>query len=239
MKIPKVLHQIWLGPRPMHPLMVSWRERLAALHPGWELNLWREGGGPATLTCGRLEIASSYPELLARACHLSQRSNIWRYEIVSRFGGVYLDTDVEPLRPFDDLLAGLEAFVARKTQAPQVGFCWQRALNVPPLAYVTGLFGCVPGHPWTAELLACLTARDPSASLSMGTDYFTSVTLRHPKVTLLPERSMLFEAPADWAEAKREKRVPEAVYRGGGPELRAVHHWSSLWYPTGFEPLSR
>jgi hypothetical protein len=101
------------------------------------------------------------------------------------------------------------------------------------------MFGAVPGHPWVVELLAELGTCDAAKSLSMGTGYFTQVTRRHPEVTMMPNGAVLFAAPADWAEAKRERRMPEAVYRGGDPGLYAVHHWSSIWYPSGFAPLLR
>lgn len=269
MKIPRTFHQIWLGDQPMHPLMVVWRRRWIDLHPNWRFAFWREGKepatlGPATLTCEHTEIKSSWPELLARSCHLAQRANIWRYEIVNRFGGVYIDTDIEPLRPLDDLLTDLEAFAVRRARPLQIPGPWAHAapartfrspwghvLVLPatqlprpeppsfPPVYENAMFGAAPGHPWTAELLAGLPACDPTASLSMGVDYLTPVTLRHPEVAVLPEGAVLFQAPADWAAAKRERRVPEAVYRGGAPGLRAVHHWSSLWYPSGFAPLTR
>ena len=271
-KIPKIFHQIWLGDHPMHPLMVDWRRRWVDLHPGWRFDFWREGhrpeghrpegSAPATLTCDHAEIESSRPELLARACHQAQRANIWRYEIVARFGGVYVDTDIEPIRPLDDLLGGLEAFAVRRAPPPRKPSPWEHAipprtfrspwghvLTLPalqpprpappssPPVYENAMFGAAPGHPWTKELLANLHTCDPAASLSMGVDYLTPATLRHPEVAVLPEGAVLFQAPADWAAAKREKKVPEAVYRGGGPELRAVHHWASLWYPSGFAPI--
>ena len=35
MLVPKVIHYIWLGSKPMHPLMVAWRKKWAELHPTW------------------------------------------------------------------------------------------------------------------------------------------------------------------------------------------------------------
>jgi mannosyltransferase OCH1-like enzyme len=39
-----------------------------------------------------------------RASNFGEKSDIWRYEILFRLGGVYVDTDFECVRPFDSLL---------------------------------------------------------------------------------------------------------------------------------------
>ena len=63
-----------------------------------------------------------------------------RYELLLAHGGVHLGLDVECFRNIEDLLDGLPAFTARED-----GF---RA--------GTGLFGCVPGHPFLAAVVAAL-----------------------------------------------------------------------------------
>ncbi|NBV41108.1 glycosyl transferase, partial [bacterium] len=39
MAIPKILHQVWLGPKEMPAQFVSWREQWRRLHPDWEYML--------------------------------------------------------------------------------------------------------------------------------------------------------------------------------------------------------
>ena len=41
------------------------------------------------------------------ARNLAERADVLRYEILRRHGGVYVDVDVECLRPLDDLLTGV------------------------------------------------------------------------------------------------------------------------------------
>ncbi len=56
-------------------------------------------------------------------------SNYARLDILSEFGGVYLDTDIEVLRDFDDLLEN-EFFI---------GFMWDSTLG-------TAVIGSSPRH---------------------------------------------------------------------------------------------
>lgn len=63
------------------------------------------------------------------------RSDLVRYEVVARYGGVYLDTDVECFAPIDRLLDGVRLFMANEFS--------NRSGNY--------MFGATPNHPalWT------------------------------------------------------------------------------------------
>src|SRR5207244_4182175 len=76
----------------------SWRR----LHPAWNYEFWDAA------RCRAL-IADDYPSYLAlydRYRHRIQRVDAVRYFLLYRHGGVYLDMDIECLRPIDDLIAG-------------------------------------------------------------------------------------------------------------------------------------
>lgn len=92
--IPKVAHYVWLGGA-IPAFFRSNMERFRELHPTWEVHLWH--GLPNEL-----------PAELRRAClrqhQICMRSDIIRVWLLHRFGGIYLDGDVFPVRPFDDLL---------------------------------------------------------------------------------------------------------------------------------------
>ena len=233
--IPRVVHQIWLGGGPMHPLMRDWHARWKVLNPDWDVFMWEDDPADKLVLRregDRIVLPTSLADLMERACHLSQRSNIWRYELIRRLGGLYADTDVEPLRP----LGGLLNEYCACTVLRQVSYAWCEC----------AFFGAAPDHPWTGELVTGLRDRDPTQTLSMGTEYFTRTTLRHPEVALLTSRHVLSRPPGqgsadDWAKYKREAKVPDSPEDNGvaGPEAVAKHHWSSSWYPTGFRPAQK
>jgi inositol phosphorylceramide mannosyltransferase catalytic subunit len=217
--IPKTIHYIWLGGKPMHPLMVQWRQEWESLHPGWEVKIWSETPGrPASLTSWHETLDSSFPELLRDSCHLSQKSNIWRYELLHRLGGLYLDTDFEPLKCIEPLIVGLKAFA---------GKC--HVANSPNMTIgCGGMFGCVSRDPWTKDLIENMPSRDPGISMSLGASYFNEITSRHPEVHLFEPDvfySQRCEQPGHY-----KSPIPTAAY--------AVHRWSSKWFPDGFKPLT-
>ena len=94
--IPKVIHYCWFGKGPLPPLaekcIASWRRFL----PDYEIREWNEenfdvGTIPYT--------ADAY-----KAGKYAFVSDYARFWVLYRYGGVYFDTDVEVIRPMDDVL---------------------------------------------------------------------------------------------------------------------------------------
>lgn len=201
----------------MHPLMVKWKQKWESLHPEWKVKVWSETKGrTASLTCWDETIDSSFPELLRHCCHLSQRSNIWRYELLHQLGGLYLDTDFEPVKCLDPLIMGLKAFAGR---------C--HVVNSSSTTIGNSIIGCVPRHDWTKDLICNLTSQDPGTSMSMGSGYFNEITSKHPEIHLFDPDvfySQRWEQPAHY-----KPPIPTTAY--------AVHRWSSKWFPNSFKPI--
>lgn len=95
--IPRTFHQIWLGPDPLPAEYAEYQRSWTHHHPDWELRVWTEDNLPDGLR---------RPEAAEKLRAPAERSDILRLEILSRFGGVYVDTDFECLRPIEPLLEG-------------------------------------------------------------------------------------------------------------------------------------
>jgi inositol phosphorylceramide mannosyltransferase catalytic subunit len=111
-----ILHQMWVGPE-MPAQFADWGYELQVMHPDWEYRLWGDGD------FGWLHNQDVYDraEELVPDHKVGQlRSNVARYEILHRYGGVWLDADVEPLRPLDGLV-GPQAWAGWERQDEWVG----------------------------------------------------------------------------------------------------------------------
>jgi inositol phosphorylceramide mannosyltransferase catalytic subunit len=103
MQIPRVFHQVWVGPDPLPAEFVQYRQTWLDHHPGWELRFWTEDNLPEGLR--RTEV---YQRIRSPA----ERSDILRLELVYRYGGVYVDTDFECLRSLEPLIEDVDFFIA-------------------------------------------------------------------------------------------------------------------------------
>jgi mannosyltransferase OCH1-like enzyme len=98
--IPRIFHQIWLGPHPLPDELAAYVESWRTHHPGWQHRLWTEETLPPGLQ------RAVYERLRSPA----ERSDVLRLEVLARHGGIYVDTDFECLRPLDPLLEAVDLF---------------------------------------------------------------------------------------------------------------------------------
>jgi mannosyltransferase OCH1-like enzyme len=108
--IPRTIHQIWLGPDPVPEEHGPWIESWKRHHPLWEHRMWTEDNLPDD---------PIRREVLDRLRIPVERADILRLEVLYRYGGVYVDTDLECLRPLDGVLAG-ESFVGVQLKPQRV-----------------------------------------------------------------------------------------------------------------------
>jgi mannosyltransferase OCH1-like enzyme len=229
--IPKIIHYIWLGQKPMPPLMNQWRAKWAFLHPSWTIKVWKEMPGlPNTqLMCGNEILKCRHPIYLMKCPTLAKRSDVWRYDLLEQHGGLYLDTDYEPIKCIEEIISGKTAFA---------GQCITRhgwTENDPIGKFKTeigcSLIGSSPHHPWMRDLFENIEKQDPIHQLSLAFPYITEITSRHPEVHLFSPDTFY---PVRWDQYANTHSLckihpPKTSY--------AIHQWSSTWFPSGLKPL--
>ncbi len=94
--IPKTIHYCWFGHGPLPELaqkcLASWRKYL----PDYEIKEWNEDNFDVNII--------PYTAEAYRAGKFAFVSDYARFWVLYRYGGVYFDTDVEVIRPMDDII---------------------------------------------------------------------------------------------------------------------------------------
>ncbi len=202
MSIPHVFHHVWVSgdemPESVRLARKTWIDR----HPDWGSKIWRLED--LTWLRNRRLFESARP--------YSQKADFARYEILLRFGGVYLDTDMECLRPIDTLVDGYEFFSGRE----------------PGDNIAAGIIGAEPAHPIIREVVERLPAScllHPSSRLDMTTGpRLLDRTIQdghwegRPGIRIFPPA--FFYPYAYWEPWRRHEEFPRAF---------AVHHWGHSW----------
>lgn len=96
MKIPKIIHYVWFGKTKKNDLFYKCLESWKKFCPDYEIKEWNEDN-----------IDFSENEYTKQAYELKKfgfTGDYLRAKILYEFGGIYLDTDVEITKSFDDLL---------------------------------------------------------------------------------------------------------------------------------------
>lgn len=182
-------------------------EKACALHPAWEHVTLRDPVDP-----------TDFPSTSAYwvGCETgAQLADLIRVEEVYRRGGVYIDSDVEVLRPFDSLL-GASMFAA-----------WQDHSWV-----CNAVFGAEPGHTALGTILKLSIARQGAGTLAAGIETFHEVVHNRDDILLLPPGAFY---PYHWtvrdlyaAEHPGGQGLREAISEDN-PWAFCMHHWHGSW----------
>lgn len=196
--IPRILHRT--VPETPDPVADGWWAMFEEMHPDWELVTHRDPLDPA-----------EWPEtsdLWAACSSGAQLADLIRLEALWRWGGVYVDSDVQPLRPLDSLLA-VSAFAG-----------YEDRNSVP-----NAVLGASAGHPAIRACLDLIRTRIPGPTWEAGPGVTTEVFRGRSDVVLLPPEALY---PVHYKD--------KALHLGSfdpacHPWAFTLHHWAGSWLP--------
>ena len=160
--IPKIIHYIWLGGKPLPELaeqcIVSWQKHM----PDWQIMRWDE----TTLQKSNcwLDQMPLYVQQAYAARKFAFVSDYIRLWALEQYGGLYMDVDFLVFRPFDDLMDKYLAFAGYEGSKRQ--------------PVMQGVIASEPHGAWVRDMLATYDTRtfikeDGSLDMTPNTAYFT------------------------------------------------------------------
>lgn len=246
--IPKVIHYCWFGRNPLPELaqkcIASWRKYL----PDYEIKEWNEDNFDVNIIP---YTAEAYR--LKKYAFVSDYARFW---VLYKYGGLYFDTDVEVIKPLDDIIA----------KGPFVGCelapsCETRLL-IPFLAAGLGL-GAVPHMDlyrrvldiylrkhlmdWhgvqTDTVVTILTSLigEKHQTLDLSKiqeaegvtiyphEYFCPLTALTNKLEITGNTRTIHHYTATWVNKERKPLVQRVVIRAKYLLVRAVGAWQMMF----------
>lgn len=216
LKIPKIIHQIWLSkdgkvPSVYNKYILTWLEN----HMGdWQYKLWTDAD------VAQLELYNQ--ELYDSVENYGIKSDILKWEIIYRFGGVYADTDFECVKPLDFLHYTYDFYTCIQpfdTQLVQLG---------------AGIFGAVPGHPILEHCIK--TIKDDwdkkGAPARTGPIHFTRSFFAVAGTGDMLD--IAFPATYFYPLGCRQKAEVADIWLK--QESLGVHWWAKSWMPASYRP---
>jgi mannosyltransferase OCH1-like enzyme len=200
--IPRVIHYCWYGGRPMSELgescMATWRAHM----PDYAVERWDES---------RLDRSIPYVDIAYRERRFAFVADYVRLQALYAQGGLYFDTDIEVIRPFDALL-GQSLFMG--LQAPG--------------SVAAGVIGASKGHPFLRKVLDRLDQQGRRGALTYEPlpDLITAVARadRKSALTLYPEEYFYPYnpySPTPLRQKPLQSNISERTY--------CLHHWEGSW----------
>ncbi len=234
--IPKIIHHVWLG-KPLSQEDKLLRDTWFAFHPDYQFVLWTDRtendqrayrvnsfdqlydalyvGHEQRIVIDVTTLSFNNRGFYDEAINYGEKSDILKYEIVYRLGGMYVDCDFECLKPFDDLFDRYDFFTGIQpfdTNVEQLG---------------AALFAAKPQHPILRH--AVNTIKDDRHHIPIviktGPIHFTRSFIAcaglHNNVDVALPATFFY--PCGYNQRGQDSDVWLR------PESYAVHHWAGSW----------
>lgn len=206
-RIPKIIHQIWVGGDIPTEIQKCF-ESIKASNPGYQHMVWTEK---------EAEDFDFKNKDLFRSCkNLGQKSDILRYAILEKIGGIYVDADFLGIKSFDELL--------------HLDFFTGIAYDKEPIMF-NGLIGTIPNYHLINDLNNIEHVKDADAMeviKSTGPWYLTKKFFKKTnqlnRVAVLP---LAYFYP--FPNFDRDKVLGNDYTKYVNDKTICVHLWHQRW----------
>lgn len=174
--IPKIIHQIWIGPKepPTIP-MDTWKD----LNPDFEYIRWNEE------EFVKRDMHFECQNRIDDMQEINGKADIIRWEILYKYGGVFLDADSICIEPIDDLLMSKKCFAGYEHEKLRPGLIATGTMGFPPEhPLVKGAIEFIKENPIHTNM-AWITVGPGLLTRMYETEKYNDLTI-FPSYTFLP-----------------------------------------------------
>lgn len=123
MSIPKIIHQLWIGPKqPPIELMKTWKEK----NTDYEYIHWNEE------EFVKRNMTFKCQEKVDEIEEINGKADILRWEILYKYGGIFLDADSICIEPIDEELLDKKCFAGWEQEELRKGLIATGTMGFPP-----------------------------------------------------------------------------------------------------------
>lgn len=207
MKIPKIIHKIWVGDK---PAPMKWIDTWKDKHPSWEHVLWDN-----EMVYSRKWINQKHIDYYTKEKIWHGVADIVRYEILYEYGGIVSGADSVCINPIDELFDNdYELF----TPVSDFGQFIESPTTVKGIS-VSPIYASVKGHDFLKKMIDGIKIKKSVGVpyKSVGNRYSKEMILKHkPNIKLFPAYYLV----PTFKDGTR--------YTGNG-KIYAEHYWGATF----------
>ena len=204
--IPNIVHLIWLGPNKPPAIFQNCLASIQEYMPTWTCKIWTDDDVESFNLVNK--------RYYDKESNYGAKSDIFRYEILYRYGGVYLDVDMVLLKPLDILHHTYKFYTSLLPS-----YCTGILAN--------GIIGSAPGHPILKQCIKDIKKHrddkwliERTGPIHFQKSFYTALKkINKDRIIAFPKS---FFIPADKYETYMLHTKPESF---------ALHYWEGSWHP--------
>ncbi|MFY7729339.1 MAG: glycosyltransferase [Flavobacterium sp.] len=223
MSIPKRIHQLWIGPKPAPiTLMNTWREK----HPNFEYIFWNE------TEFVKRNMTFLCQDKINAIEEINGKADIMRWEILYKYGGVFLDADSICIEPIDEELMMRPCFAGWEHEQLRKGLI------------ATGTMGFPKEHPLIKDAIDWIynnpiTRKDGfMAWQSVGPGLLTRMCMtgKYPELCIYPSYTFL---PIHSTGAEYTGHGKVYAFQAWGSTTQGYDRMNLMRLPRQFTPPTK
>ena len=197
----KIIHFTVREPENLSSVQADVINRARNLHPTWEIKVW---GDDAVRRGCDFFLERYWPNVNSGA----QLSDLLRLDLLYRYGGVYVDSDLKLFKPLDDLVDKFAFFIASEDG----------------VHLTNAIIGACKENPALRQLIDELNSAEPdwklSPNITTGPKFFSKQLRWRKDITVLPRETFY-----TYAAFSNE---PKQIHRHSYGEHLWAHSWRSV-----------
>jgi len=208
--IPKRFMRVWIGGKnPIPSQFNQWWQELKDLHPDYEFITLKD--------FSLLDVPPEFKKIILKIKTCAGIADIARILAVYQLGGIYVDTDVMPIKSFDSLVNSDQPFLGKRSST----------------SFETAIIGSPKNHPAFLEVIKAFPEwynehKEASASVQTGPAFVSSVLFGRKDVTHLPIKTF-YPYNGFMAPKRHEKEMLFKDKNNFPEEMIAAHFSNHKW----------
>lgn len=228
MKIPKIIHQIWVEKIPLPEFFYQFGETWKVFNPSWEYIFWDKSKIDSFVQ----KNFPDYISILKGYKYDVQRWDVIRYLILYKFGGVYVDFDYECLESIDNLL--LDKNCCFGLEPEEHATIFQKKIVIS-----NAFIAIKPKHPFMKQILK--TVKSSSSVSEEKLIYVLETTGPHMLIDLYdqyPQKDEISLIPSEFISPLTKMDVAnylngmidEELFEKKIQKAVAIHYFWGSWF---------
>jgi mannosyltransferase OCH1-like enzyme len=213
--IPKIVHQIWVGDKVIPEEFLSFSDKWKFLYRDFEYKLWNDND----VILENIIPPNIFPYYTDNTFALAFKADLLRYHILQKFGGIYVDMDMEPLKRMDDYIFELTFFSGMQSNG-EVNISIIGSESNNKLINETCYFV-------VDNIKKCIRDGIPKTEIQKftGPEYFTEICKYYYNTNGYKFFEPKYFYPYWFLEPERRYENFEETC----PDAYSVHHWTQSW----------